>query len=335
MKTISVRTPCGFIRGMELDGCFSFRGIPYAKPPINELRFAPPEEHNPFSEEYDATHYRNIAMQTPNPRILRAIDDLGRGEQTVQSEDCLYLNITTCSVDNGKRPVLIYIHGGANLGGYSYSAMQDPEYLVKKGKIVFVSVDFRTGIFGFLYHPFLNTDILNTSDCLASIHWIYKNITAFGGNPDNITLIGQSSGAHNIVDIIASNKARGLIKNAVIQSASFGRGCFSPRQAIQKAEMLFKMLEIYPEKGNLREQLARYSSKELTQISTEYATVFLNSDEWGYQWGAVHDGCEEPAASAMIQGFRAARNGIRIIVGHTENEAGSFRPYMQEFTVPA
>lgn len=333
VKAPVVETTYGKVVGVESNGHYSYRGIRYAKPPVGELRFAPPQPPEAWEGIYDATEYRTIAMQTPNPRVIRAFHDWGAAPKPQESEDCLFLNVTTPGLE-GKRPVMVYIHGGANLNGYSYDPVSDPTYLINKGDIVHVGIDFRTGIFGFLYHPALVEETLNTSDKVIALKWIHNNIAAFGGDPDNITVIGISSGAHNIVDLIAHPSVKGLVHNAIIQSASFGRGCFSRARAIAKAERIFSMLDVNPANGNVRGQLAAYSAQELKEITFEYATNYERAEDWGYQWGAVHDECEEPAASAMINGFRAAKNGMHIIVGHTENEAGSFRPYQPEYGPP-
>lgn len=328
-----VETKYGKISGILEKDLLCFRGIRYAKPPIGKLRFAPPEEPEMWSGVYDASRYRTIAIQTPNPRIIRAFHDFDPAERPEQSEDCLFLNVTTPAT-TGKRPVLVYIHGGANLAGYSHEPVADPSYLIKKGDIVHVSLDFRTGIFGFLYYPGISEEVLNTLDQLAALHWVHDNITAFGGDPNNVTVIGVSSGAHNIVNLISNPEAKGLVHRAIIQSASFGRGCVSRKKAIAKAERIFQMLEIDPQSEDICEQLSKYSAQDLTQITVEYATNYERAEEWGYQWGAVHDDREEPAASAIINGYLTAQNGIHVIAGHTENEAGCFRPYEPEFGLP-
>lgn len=327
---IVVETDKGSIEGLQKDGILWFRGIPYAKPPVGELRFAAPVEREPWNEVYDATRLRNIAPQTPSPRQLPCYRGAFGDERQLESEDCLYLNVTTKSL-TGSRPVLVYIHGGANLAGRSYQLISDPAYLVDKGGVVHVSVDFRTGIFGFLYHPALSVENRNTLDQLAALRWVRNNIAAFGGDPENVTVIGQSSGAHNIVELITTDEAGALVKNAVIQSASFGRGCVSVAHAIRKSEMVFRMLGVDIDQGGVPEQMARFDTHALMEVSFLYATNHECADEWGYQWGAVHDDRAEPAAAAMVNGYLAARNGIHVLVGHTENEAGSFRPYDPTF----
>lgn len=149
----------------------------------------------------------------------------------LMSEDCLSLNVWTTAVENAKLPVVVYIHGGANLSGSSQNDVYDGTALAQKG-IVYVSINYRVGIFGFLAYKDKNGEEITgnfaTQDQIAALKWVKKNISKFGGDPNNVTIMGQSAGSNNVQNLIASTAAAGMfmslgyVPNAVVTGTATG-----------------------------------------------------------------------------------------------------------------
>ncbi|KAL3223134.1 hypothetical protein MRX96_027739 [Rhipicephalus microplus] len=202
----------------------AFLGIPYAKPPVGELRFRKPEYVAPWNGTYQAIARTPPCWQT----ALRFIEGSPVNYFTSASEDCLYLNIwkrsSTCSSSemcNEKRPVVVFIHGGAFQWGDSSLFVYDPANFVALSDVVFVTFDYRVSIFGFLSlgKPEVPGNF-GLWDQYLALNWVRKNIASFGGDPDEVTLIGQSSGAISVGLQASSPKQQGLFKRAVLMSST-------------------------------------------------------------------------------------------------------------------
>jgi para-nitrobenzyl esterase len=200
----------------------AFKGIPYAKPPVGPLRWKPPEPVEAWEGVLQATEYGPACLQPNLPGMT-----LKHGKR---SEDCLYLNVWTAakSVDE-KRPVMMWIHGGGDIIGDAHIAgffENDGEALARQG-IVVVSINYRLGPFGFFAHPLLSKESEhNVSgnygllDQIAALKWIQNNIKAFGGDPGNVTIFGESAGAINVGFLIATPLAKGLFHRAISESGN-------------------------------------------------------------------------------------------------------------------
>ena len=223
MKNLQVTVEEGKIRGIHgWDPRVAvFRGIPYAAPPVGELRWRAPEPPEKWEGVRVADTYGPIACQPvpgSRPEEFWTREIHPTGQEFEMSEDCLYLNIyTTARTGKEKLPVLIYIHGGGFKGGYPYEVEFDWEHMAKKG-IVAVSIAYRLGVLGFLAHPWLSEESpdeakgnYGTLDQLAALKWVKRNIAAFGGDPDKITIAGQSAGAMSVQNLMTSPLAEGLI----------------------------------------------------------------------------------------------------------------------------
>jgi para-nitrobenzyl esterase len=199
-----------------------FRGVPYAAKPIGERRWKAPEPVENWEGTRLAHSFSPIAVQprvnVGNNRDLFSYDE-------AQSEDCLYLNIWTPADSSAERlPVMIWFHGGAYYAGYGYASQFDGDCYASKG-VILVTVNYRLGILGFMAHPELSAENKWGSsgnygilDQIASIKWVRRNISAFGGDPDNITIFGQSAGAGSVQTLISSPLTKGDIHHAIIQS---------------------------------------------------------------------------------------------------------------------
>jgi len=219
----------------ELQGIFGydpritvFKGVPYAKPPVGELRWRAPQPVEPWEGVRVCSEYGPISMQKvpggdPNEFWTKELHPAG--PEFEMGEDCLYLNVFT-PARNGdeKLPVLVYIHGGGLTGGYPYEIEFDWEHMARKG-IVVVTVAYRLGMLGFLSHPWLSAESPDDPvgcygylDQLEAIKWTKRNIAVFGGDPDRITIAGQSAGAGSVMTQLSTPMGKGLISGAIVQS---------------------------------------------------------------------------------------------------------------------
>ena len=205
-----------------------FRGIPYAAPPVGALRWKRPQPVVKWKGVRKANTFSNICWQPGNAVGTFYGNEFYWKENTVQSEDCLYLNIwtPTDAVDHPDRklPVAFWVHGGAYFNGYGHEITMDGDAWATRG-VILVTINYRLGIFGFLAHPELSAETedgtsgnYGTYDQVAALKWVHENIAQFGGDPDNITVMGQSAGAASIKNLVSSPLSKGLVRNAIIQS---------------------------------------------------------------------------------------------------------------------
>jgi para-nitrobenzyl esterase len=204
----------------------AFKGIPFAAPPVGELRWKAPQPVVPWPGVKKCDAFGPSPMQaTPRPFMVYTSEFL-IPEQPI-SEDCLYLNVWTNAHKGAKHPVFLWIYGGGFSSGGTGVPIYDGEAMAKKG-VIFVSANYRVGVFGFLAHPELTKESQNHAsgnygllDQIAALLWIKKNIAAFGGDPNNITIDGQSAGSMSVNCLVASPAARGLFNKAIAESGSF------------------------------------------------------------------------------------------------------------------
>ncbi|WP_394841596.1 carboxylesterase family protein [Pendulispora brunnea] len=211
-----VQLDSGPILGVVKDGYRTFLGVPYAAPPVGALRWRSPQAVTPWSEVRDATKFGNSCAQDGS---LTHTPPSG-------SEDCLYLNVTTpwqaasaASAFAPPKPVLVFLHGGAFLRGSG--SIYDTSPLAIRGDAVVITLNFRLGVFGHLAHPNLSEGgNFGIEDQLAALKWVRRNARAFGGDPNNVTLIGQSSGAHAAAALLTAPSAGGLFHRAILESGT-------------------------------------------------------------------------------------------------------------------
>ena len=222
------RTTSGDVVGFEHEhATFAWKGIPFAAPPVNELRWRAPRSVQPWSEILEATEFGPACVQPPN---REAGSNAPESVYVVGQEDCLTLNVfapRAALQDGHKLPVMFWIHGGANVLG---SAQQfDAALLASDQNVVVVTMNYRLGLFGWLRHPALRMEgdsaadrsgNYGTLDIIAALKWVQENISAFGGNSDKVTVFGVSSGGRNTWSMVQSPLAKGLFHGAIAQSGS-------------------------------------------------------------------------------------------------------------------
>lgn len=222
-----VRTPYGAVRGVRRHGGERYRAIPYATTPTGAARFAPPAPHPGWDGVRDAT---GPGATAPQPVREFGALDMGPyfGPGWVRGADYLTLDVHTPAADDASRPVMVFVHGGGFVTGSSQAALYDGRAFTRDG-VVLVTLNYRLGISGFLDVPGAprNRGLL---DVLAALRWVRDTISAFGGDPTNVTLFGQSAGATLVGALLATTEAAGLFQRAIMQSGS-GTGAFTPEQA--------------------------------------------------------------------------------------------------------
>ncbi len=284
-----VNTKYGKIEGITENGCHIFKGVPYAKPPVGELRFRKPQKPEAWEGIYKADHFRNKSMQGPTRSGFYKKEFYDNSEfETKPSEDSLYLNIWVPEESGEEKlPVAVYVHGGAFLGGAGSNLPFVCDHLAKAGVIV-VTINYRLGGFGFLCHPLLGIDGENEAggnyglwDQLAALNWVKENIEGFGGDPDNITAFGQSAGAMSIQTLAVSEKAKGAFDKVILQS---GGGYKNPlaeyrsrKLATEVAEYVLEALGIHEKEWMDSEQKKQEAIRILHETSTEEMMRAMNT----------------------------------------------------------
>jgi para-nitrobenzyl esterase len=227
----TIRTQAGLVRGEARNesGVLAFKGIPYAAPPVGRLRWRAPQPPTSWTDVRDALAF--------GPACLSSLENDPRPGP--RSEDCLTLNVWTAAREaDEKRPVMVWVHGGGFQFGSSANPATDGSQLAAKGVVV-VSFNYRLGIFGFLAHPALDAEApsgnYGLQDQLAALRWVQANIAAFGGDPDSVTLFGESAGAMAVGILMASPLARKLFHKAIGESGAFWDGRHGPLQSFEEA----------------------------------------------------------------------------------------------------
>ncbi|MCG7201478.1 carboxylesterase family protein [Marinobacter pelagius] len=230
---VLINTNDGWVLGQNSMGVRTFKGIPYAAPPVGELRWRPPQPPKKWNGIRPALQFGPAPLQAlpPSSSLIYRMNNHD-AHALVMSEDCLYLNVWTPAESSGTNlPVLVWIHGGGNKSGHGGQDLFDGHYLATKGVVV-VTINMRLGALGFFSHPeLIEEDDLNASgnyglqDVVAALRWVQANITNFGGDEKRVTLAGNSAGAASITHLMAAPAAKGLFQQAIGQSAS---GVFRP-----------------------------------------------------------------------------------------------------------
>jgi para-nitrobenzyl esterase len=302
----------GQIRGTVLDkGGAVFKGIPYAQPPVGDLRWREPMPVKPWTGLRETTAFGPICAQ-----ILSLIPNAAQ----ISKEDCLYLNVWTSEwPSKSRRPVMLWIPGGGNFGGASSQALYDGESLARHG-VVLVSINYRLGSFGFFSHPALtresphhvsgNQGIL---DQIAALHWVHENISTFGGDPDNVTIFGNSAGSLDVSVLMTSPLSKGLFRKVIAESGSVVL-VGNPRtlqQAEERGEALAASWKI-PSGPTSAKSLRSVSAADILKAEPDYIRVFPNL-------GITVDGYVVPKRPAEVFATGKEHN-VALLHGNTSSD---------------
>jgi para-nitrobenzyl esterase len=311
-----VHTGFGRICGRPEEGVLAFRGIPYAQPPIGPLRFRPPQKPAAWSGVREAFTYGPAAMQVSNPMAAQtglALPDM--------SEDCLSLNVWTPAADGARRPVLVWLHGGAFVVGDGSRPLYNGARLAAGGDVVVVTLNYRLGLFGFLRGKGICGDGLDSMgnegllDQIAALEWVRDEIGGFGGDPRNVTVFGQSAGAGSAALMTIMPRARGLVHKVIQQS-----GGLAMRQTPEAAD------------GVMRRLLdgAGLTPAQASQLRDWPATALLDLQQrvtprtGGFFYQPVADGDLIPA-DPFVAVTDGASRGIPLLCGTNLDETKFFR----------
>lgn len=309
-RTEIIETKSGKIQGYIEDSINIFKGIPFAEPPLGDLRFSPPLEKKPWKDVFDATKYGSYAFQGYTP-----LEDF-MGKLEPQSEDCLTLNIWTPATDDIKRPVMVWIHGGAFITGGGATPIYDGSSLAKRGDVVIVTINYRLGTFGFLYIPGTTANV-GMLDQIAALKWVQDNIDTFGGDPNNVTIFGESAGGISVITLLAMPAAKGLFHRAIAQSA--------PILDIKPTERSTKdlMRELGIQEGDI-ESLGRVSANKIIDAQNKILDEALKKGEsevMGFRPSIDGDLIPIHPLEAIRQG---AGKNIELLIGCTQDEGKLF-----------
>ena len=243
-----VNTPLGKLAGNRKNGISRFKGIPFARPPLGPLRWRAPETAQAWGGVRDATHFGFVCPQAPTQ--LETLMGMTIGEP---SEDCLYLNVWTPACDVAKRPVMVWLHGGAFVIGAGSQGVYNGKHLAERD-VVIVTINYRLGAFGFLNLKDASggqapgTGSEGLADQIMALHWVRDNIAGFGGDPDNVTLFGESAGGMSTACLFGSQKACGLFHKAIPQSGG-GHIGYEREKSARVGRAVLDALDIAPEQA--------------------------------------------------------------------------------------
>ena len=299
-----VRTEDGLVQGTSEGGLTVYRGIPFAAPPVGDLRWRAPLPAAKWDGVRQATQFGPMPVQ----------GDKG-------SEDCLYLNVwTPAKSESDRLPVMVYIYGGGFAGGSTSDPWTSGEMLARKG-VVFVSIAYRVGILGFLAHPELSGETTNhvsgnygILDQIAGLQWVKKNIATFGGDPNRVTIFGESAGAISVSMLCASPLAKGLFEGAISQSGgSFG----PPRPTTYPGENMKRLPDAERDGEAYAKRAGVSSIAELRKIP---ATKLPGGRGW-----PIIDGWVIPDDQYKL--YEAGKyNDVPVLIGYNSDEGASFSP---------
>jgi para-nitrobenzyl esterase len=292
-----------------------FKGIPFAAPPTGDLRWKAPQPVIHWTGEKKCVAFSASPMQNiPSP--FGPWSEAWLIPKSPIGEDCLYLNVWTGAKSSKERkPVIVWIYGGGFTSGGAAVPLYDGEAMAKKG-IVFVSINYRVGVFGFLAHPDLTKESASQSsgnytllDQIAALKWVQQNISAFGGDPDNVTIAGQSAGSMSVNCLVASPLCKGLFRRAIAESgASFVSSPIRKTITLQQAE------------ANGLQLAQSCNAKSIADLRKISAEELLKKQ---YSSGPIIDGYVLPQSIAEI--FKAGKqNDVALLTGWNEDDGVVF-----------
>ncbi|MBI3210463.1 MAG: carboxylesterase family protein [Candidatus Solibacter usitatus] len=295
-----VATKSGPVSGAASEGVQTYKGIPFAAPPVGDLRWKAPQPVAAWKQVRQATAFGAPCVQTPY-----AAGSLYASAMPPVSEDCLSLNVWTAAKSPAeKRPVMVWIHGGALTRGWGGTPTYDGGNFAKKG-VVLVTVNYRLGVFGFFAHPELTAESPHRAsgnqgllDQVAALRWVHENISAFGGDPGNVTIFGESAGSWSVNYLMATPLAKGLIHRVIGESGA----AFSVMRSLTDGEKAGEKL------GTLKDLRAK-SADEIQKASSAAVTVV---DGWMLR---------EPVHAIFAAG---KQNDVPLIAGFNADEATAF-----------
>ncbi len=314
----TVETSYGTVEGIQNKGHQAFLVIPFARPPVGELRFRAPQPPDSWEGARETKKFSASSFQGRSAVV-------GMAAEGPLSEDCLYLNVYTPRSDNAKRPVMFWVHGGGFTLGSADSPIYHGGFLPERGDVVLVTINYRLGALGYLYLGDHGGKEWGASancgqlDQIAALEWVQANIASFGGDPENVTIFGQSAGGVAVVALMGMPKARGLFHRVIAQSGT-GANLQLPEHTKKLTEAFLSELDIEPDASQTLQEIPA------DDIITAQQKVIARLQTAGLaaRLSPVVDGDTLP-----IQPFEAVGNGeagdISLMVGNNRDEVKQFK----------
>ncbi|HXK25864.1 MAG TPA: carboxylesterase family protein [Myxococcota bacterium] len=310
----SVETPHGRLEGArsEREPIARFFGIPYTAPPVGALRLRPPQPPTPWRGTRDATRFGAAQPQREDPLA----GGLGLLHGARCDEDCLTLNVFTPACDAAARPVLVWMHGGAFIGGTACVPLYDASRLAARGDVVVVTLNYRVGALGWSFPDGPHAEEvanLGLQDQIAALRWVRDTIVCFGGDPARVTVVGESAGAGSILSLAGMPAARGLFHGAVVQSGA-PRGVLEPAEASARTHAVLAKLGA-PE-GGIE---ALRDAPLAALLEAQSACAAAGPHRTGMFYAPVHDrrALRDSPSHAFATGFAAE---LPLLIGTTRDE---------------
>ncbi|MFA6075978.1 MAG: carboxylesterase family protein [Negativicutes bacterium] len=308
-----LEAPCGKIAGFYENNQALFLGIPYAKPPVGDLRWRNPVEMPVFRDVFFADKYGGTCPQPKSTWI--------EIEEDTQSEDCLYLNIRASRNACGSLPVAVHIHGGGYTIGTGANEDEDGRNFVEQG-MIFVTINYRLGPYGFLYLDDIDkscqgSGCIGILDQIAALRWVKKNIAAFGGNPDEVTILGCSAGGGSVAALMVVEQAKGLFNKAIAQS-----GSLRLTKSVEKANAVAQTFMKYTGVANLSEMRALPHEKLFKAYSRTLKKYGFTAKETAF--APVRDNVVIPEEPFLALEHGAAK-GVKFLTGTAKDEMNGFK----------
>jgi len=310
-------TRSGKVLGTEEGGLHVFRGIPFAQPPVGALRWQRPRREERWSDVRDATRFSAISAQGE-----WALERMFGADDVTKSEDSLYLNIWTPGLDDRRRPVMVWIHGGGWLNGSGSTPWYDGAHFAQNGDVVLVTINYRLAAFGFLHLvEILGSDYegsgnLGILDQVAALEWVRDSIEAFGGDAGNVTIFGESAGAGSVGTLLGLPEARGLFHGAIAESGA-ASWHISGEQATANARRVIDALGVAPDDAGA---LLSIPAEELIEAQ---AALGGEGGELGLPFQPVIDGTVLPVSPLETIALGNAA-GVRVLIGTNADEMTLF-----------
>ncbi len=311
-----VQTRSGKLEGRRSRAVEIYRGIPYAQPPLGDLRFRPPQPVEGWQGVRPARRFGKSAPQSM-PLPIVALQMIAVGARA-QSEDCLSLNVWTPAADGGRRPVLVWIHGGAFVMGSGSTFLYSGARLARRGDVVVVTLNHRLGALGYLDLRALSggedaPGNLGLRDQIAALEWVRENIDAFGGDPENVTVFGESAGAMSVATLLGSPAAQGLFHRAIAQSGAADH----VSSAAQAAEISELFLEELGEAGRDLSTLRAIPVRTILRTQRAITMPRLRSGQLPWQPFVDGDILVDAPLRAIEAGFAKS---VPLLIGANQDE---------------
>ncbi len=321
---VTVQTKQGALRGVTRDGVAVFLGVPYAASTAGR-RFLPPLPAEPWEGVRDATEHGHIAPQEGalvggNLGDSRTVGPMPPGLE--QGEDCLVLNIYTPAADDARRPVMVWLHGRGFASGSGSEGWYDGTNLAKRGDVVVVTINHRLNVFGYLHladlagEAFAGSGVAGMLDAVEALRWLRENVAAFGGDPDNVTIFGESGGGRKVCTLLAMPSAQGLFHRGIIQS-SVTLQAADPERATEFARTVIRCAGL--EDGDV----AGLQALPFPQVTQAYAQA--QKEMRGFQCAPTLDAAYMPHHPHDPEGGPAPSGlGVPVILGTNKDEMTLF-----------